>query len=228
MALSPKNSMSGLGCAAVPLSGVGNAEELRRLHIDVVHDLPGVGENLQDHLEVYVQYRCPQPVSLQPMMARKLLYGPYIAARWLLTKTGPGATNHFEAGGFARSNDEVTYPNLMFHFLPIAVRYDGSQPEGGHGWQLHVGPMYSDAIGSVKLRSNDPFEKPALYFCRSGRSGLTVEAPVLSTRSTPLTSTHAVTVKVAPSLLVAWTSVTEALPFCTKPFARYVSSTTCH
>ncbi len=146
------------------LSGVGNAEELRRLHIDVVHDLPGVGENLQDHLEVYVQYRCPQPVSLQPMMARKLLYGPYIAARWLLTKTGPGATNHFEAGGFARSNDEVTYPNLMFHFLPIAVRYDGSQPEGGHGWQLHVGPMYSDAIGSVKLRSNDPFEKPALIF----------------------------------------------------------------
>jgi choline dehydrogenase len=144
------------------LSGVGNAAELGALGVDVVHDLPGVGENLQDHLEVYIQYACKQPVSVQPAM--KWRNRPWIGARWLFLRSGPGATNHFEAGGFARSNDDVDYPNLMFHFLPIAVRYDGSAPAGGHGYQVHIGPMYSDARGSVKIKSTDPRAHPALRF----------------------------------------------------------------
>jgi choline dehydrogenase len=144
------------------LSGVGNARELERLGIDVVHDLPGVGENLQDHLEVYVQYACTQPVSVQP--ALKKWKRPFIGAQWLFLRSGPGATNHFEAGGFVRSNDDVAYPNLMFHFLPLAIRYDGTSPAGKHGYQVHVGPMYSDARGSVKIVSTDPRAHPALRF----------------------------------------------------------------
>ena len=118
------------------LSGVGNAAELRALGIDVVHDLPAVGQHMQDHLEVYVQHACKQPVSLQPNM--KMWRRPFIGLKWLFRK-GPGASNHFESGGFARSNDDVAYPNLMFHFLPIAVRYDGSSPAGGHGYQVLAG-----------------------------------------------------------------------------------------
>ncbi|MFF5208853.1 choline dehydrogenase [Streptosporangium sp. NPDC000396] len=144
------------------LSGVGNAAELGALGVNVVHDLPGVGENLQDHLEVYIQYGCKQPVSMQPAM--KWRNRPWIGAQWLFLRSGPGATNHFEAGGFIRSNEDVDYPNLMFHFLPIAVRYDGSSPSGGHGYQVHVGPMYSDARGSVKIKSTDPRVHPALRF----------------------------------------------------------------
>lgn len=144
------------------LSGVGNASELDHLGISVVADLPGVGENLQDHLEVYVQYGSKLPVSVAP--ALKWRNRPGVALRWALARSGPGATNHFEAGGFARSNDKVRYPNLMFHFLPIAVRYDGSSPAGGHGYQVHIGPMYSDSRGTVKLVSDDPFAKPALRF----------------------------------------------------------------
>ena len=144
------------------ISGVGNAHELSALGIDVVADLPGVGENLQDHLEVYVQYACKKPVSMQPML--KVWRRPFIGARWLFFRSGPGATNHFEAGGFTRSNSDVKYPNLMFHFLPLAIRYDGSAPSGGHGYQVHVGPMYSDARGSVKIKSTDPYVKPALRF----------------------------------------------------------------
>jgi choline dehydrogenase len=144
------------------LSGVGPADLLRGLGIDVVADLPGVGENLQDHLEVYVQYACKQPVSMAP--ALKWGNRPAIGAKWLFGRTGPGATNHFEGGGFARSNEEVAYPNLMFHFLPIAIRYDGSAPAGGHGYQVHIGPMYSDARGSVKITSTDPATHPALRF----------------------------------------------------------------
>jgi choline dehydrogenase len=144
------------------VSGVGNARELEALGVDVVHDLPGVGENLQDHLEVYVQYACTQPVSVQP--ALKKWKRPWIGAQWLFLRSGPGATNHFEAGGFVRSNDDVAYPNLMFHFLPLAIRYDGSQPAHKHGYQVHVGPMYSDARGSVKITSADPRVHPALRF----------------------------------------------------------------
>ncbi|TDD47474.1 choline dehydrogenase [Nonomuraea terrae] len=144
------------------VSGVGPRALLEPLGIKVVHDLPGVGENLQDHLEVYVQHACTRPVSQQPSLAwwRR----PFIGANWLFLRRGPGATNHFEAGGFIRSNDDVAYPNLMFHFLPIAVRYDGSAPAGGHGYQVHIGPMYSDARGSVRIRSADPRHKPALRF----------------------------------------------------------------
>ena len=144
------------------LSGIGNADELRAVGVEAVHDLPGVGENLQDHLEVYVQYASRQPVSMQPYL--KKWRWPDVGARWLFGRTGPGATNHFEGGGFVRGNDDVGYPNLMFHFLPIAVRYDGSAPAGGHGYQVHVGPMYSDARGSVKITSTDPRVHPALRF----------------------------------------------------------------
>ena len=144
------------------LSGVGNASELAALGIPVVADLPGVGENLQDHLEVYVQYGSKLPVSVAP--ALKWRKRPGVALRWALSRSGPGATNHFEAGGFVRSNDTVRYPNLMFHFLPIAVRYDGSAPAGGHGYQVHIGPMYSDSRGTVKLTLDSPFDKPALRF----------------------------------------------------------------
>jgi choline dehydrogenase len=144
------------------LSGIGNAVELRALGVDVVRDLPGVGEHLQDHLEVYVQHACTQPVSVAPGL--KHWRKPLIGAQWLFFRSGLGATNHFEAGGFVRSNDDVAYPNLMFHFLPVAVRYDGSAPAGGHGYQVHIGPMYSGARGSVKILSTDPRAHPALRF----------------------------------------------------------------
>jgi choline dehydrogenase len=143
------------------LSGVGNASELERLGIGPVVDVPGVGENLQDHLEVYVQYASKQPVSVAPAM--KYRNRPKVGLQWLLFRSGPGATNHFEAGGFVRGDDEVPYPNLMFHFLPLAIRYDGSAPQG-HGYQVHVGPMYSDARGTVKITSTDPRKHPALRF----------------------------------------------------------------
>jgi len=144
------------------LSGIGNADELTDLGVDVVHDLPGVGENLQDHLEVYVQHSCTEPVSMNPAMY--WYNAPWIGFQWLFLRRGPAATNHFEAGGFVRSNDEVPYPNLMFHFLPLAVRYDGTVPVRGHGYQVHVGPMYSNARGSVKIKSTDPRHHPALRF----------------------------------------------------------------
>lgn len=143
------------------VSGIGNETDLRSVGITPIHHLPGVGENLQDHLEVYVQQSCTQPVSLNPTM--KFWKRPFIGFAWLFRK-GPGASNHFEAGGFIRSNAEVKYPNLMFHFLPIAVRYDGTAPAGGHGYQVHIGPMYSNSRGSVKAVSADVRDKPALTF----------------------------------------------------------------
>ena len=143
------------------LSGVGNADELAPLGVEVVHHLPGVGENLQDHLEVYIQHASKQPVSMQPWTA--MWRRPLVWLMWLFRR-GPGATNHFEGGGFVRSNEEVAYPNLMIHFLPIAIRYDGSSPAKGHGYQIHIGPMYSDARGSVKITSANPTKHPALRF----------------------------------------------------------------
>jgi choline dehydrogenase len=144
------------------LSGVGNAQELGSLGVQVLENLPGVGENLQDHLEVYIQHSCTKPVSIAP--ALKWRNRPWIGLQWLLLRRGLGASNHFEGGGFVRSNEDVRYPNLMFHFLPLAIRYDGSMPAGGHGYQVHIGPMYSDARGSVKIRSLDPAVHPALRF----------------------------------------------------------------
>ena len=144
------------------LSGIGPADDLAALRIPVVQDLPGVGANLQDHLEVYVQHACTQPVSMYP--ALQWYNKPWVGAQWLFLRRGAAATNHFEVGGFVRSNDDVDYPNLMFHFLPVAIRYDGTSPSGGHGYQVHVGPMYSDARGWLKLRSTDPSVHPALRF----------------------------------------------------------------
>mgnify|MGYP001827429615 CR=1 FL=1 len=147
------------------LSGIGDPAHLEPLGVDMVHALPGVGENMQDHLEVYVQYACKQPVSMQKHLAhwRK----PWIGLQWLFHR-GPAATNHFEAGAFVKSNPDEPYPNLMFHFLPIAIRYDGSAPTGpmttGDGYQVHVGPMFSDSTGTVKIRSTDPREHPAVLF----------------------------------------------------------------
>jgi choline dehydrogenase len=144
------------------LSGIGDADRLRALGIDTVADLPGVGENLQDHLEVYVPYASKLPVSIAPGLRWR--HRPRIGLEWLFLRSGLGATNHFEGGGFVRSNDDVGHPNLMLHFLPIAIRYDGSSPTEGHGYQVHIGPMTSDARGSVRIRSADPRVHPALRF----------------------------------------------------------------
>ena len=144
------------------LSGLGDASLLGELDIDVVHELPGVGENLQDHLELYVQYACKQPVSLYPSL--KFYNQPWIGAQWLFAGTGAGASNHFEGGGFIRSNGRVTHPNLQYHFLPIAIRYDGSAPAQGHGYQVHVGPMNTDVRGHVRIHSADPRTYPRILF----------------------------------------------------------------
>jgi choline dehydrogenase len=144
------------------LSGVGDESLLQEQGVDVVQHLPGVGENLQDHLEVYIQYASKQPVSIAPGLRWRAR--PAIAYQWLFHRRGLGATNHFEGGGFARSNDQVDYPNLMFHFLPVAVRYDGSAPTEGHGYQVHIGPMYADTRGWVRIRSRDPLVHPSMQF----------------------------------------------------------------
>lgn len=143
------------------LSGVGPAALLESLDVDVVADLPGVGENLQDHLEVYVQHACKKPVSMAPHFQWRRR--PWIGLQWMFGR-GPGMTNHFEAGGFVRSNADVDYPNLMIHFLPLAIRYDGTQVTRGHGYQLHIGPMNSDVRGRLRIRSKDPKEPPYLRF----------------------------------------------------------------
>jgi len=141
------------------VSGIGDSEHLKKVGVEPVHHLPGVGANLQDHLEVYVQHSCTKPVSLNPML--KMRYRPFIGLQWLFRR-GAGSSNHFEGGGFIRGNDSFKYPNLMFHFLPIAVRYDGTAPAGGHGYQVHIGPMYSNSRGSVKIKSPDVRVKPEL------------------------------------------------------------------
>ncbi|MFK7873792.1 MAG: choline dehydrogenase [Oligoflexales bacterium] len=143
------------------LSGVGASQDLEGLDIKTIIDLPGVGENLQDHLEVYIQHSCTKPVSMNPAM--KWWRKPGIGLQWLFGK-GPAATNHFEAGGFIKGNEQVPYPNLMFHFLPLAVRYDGTAPANGHGFQVHVGPMFSDVRGHVKIQSKDPKQHPKVLF----------------------------------------------------------------
>jgi len=144
------------------LSGIGDADHLRRVGVTPVAHVPGVGENLQDHLEVYIQHACTQPVSIAPGL--DWWRRPLVGLQWLLFKQGLGASNHFEGGGFARSNDEVDEPNLMFHFLPIAVRYDGTAPTRGHGYQVHVGPMLFDVRGTLRIRSRDPRIAPELRF----------------------------------------------------------------
>jgi choline dehydrogenase len=144
------------------LSGVGPAAELADHGITVVHDLPGVGENLQDHLEFYFQVASKEPVTLFTHMTpfRKALIG----ARWIVAKDGLGSTNHFETGGFIRSRAGVRYPDIQFHFLPMAVNYDGSSLAREHGFQAHVGPMRSKSRGWVRLASANPLDHPKIFF----------------------------------------------------------------
>jgi choline dehydrogenase len=144
------------------LSGIGPAAELRSHGIGVVCERPGVGENLQDHLEFYFQVACRVPVSLYSVMNpwSKALIG----ARWLLRKDGLGATNHFESGGFIRSRAGIRYPDIQYHFLPVAVAYDGSSGASEHSYQAHVGPMRSKSRGWVRLASPDVRVKPKIRF----------------------------------------------------------------
>ncbi|MFM9913842.1 MAG: choline dehydrogenase [Methylophilaceae bacterium] len=143
-------------------SGVGSADLLRKLDIPLVHDLPGVGANLQDHLEIYQQYECKQPVSLAP--ALKLHNQPLIGAEWLFLGTGIGASNQFEAGGFIRSDDSFTWPNIQYHFLPVAINYDGSNPIKVHSFQAHMGSMRSPSRGRIQVKSKNPHEHPSILF----------------------------------------------------------------
>lgn len=144
------------------LSGIGPADHLNELGIDVVADRPGVGKNLQDHLELYIQQACTQPITLFKYWN---LWGKFkVGLQWLWNKTGPGATNAFESAAFVRSKPGVKYPDIQYHFLPIAVRYDGQAAAEGHGFQAHTGPMRSPSKGEVTLRSADPSEDPKIVF----------------------------------------------------------------
>ena len=144
------------------LSGIGNPEHLRNAGVQVRAELPGVGENLQDHLETYVQYACKEPITLYN--AINPLAKLRIGLEWMLTGTGLGATNHFESGGFIRSEAGVRHPDLQYHFLPMAVRYDGNAPATGHGYQAHVGPMRPTSRGHVRIRSADAKAAPEIVF----------------------------------------------------------------
>jgi choline dehydrogenase len=144
------------------LSGIGPAAHLAGLGIEPVADRPGVGANLQDHLELYVQMAARRPVSLYRYW--NPLGKAYVGARWLLTRTGPGASNQFESAAFVRSRAGVEYPDIQYHFLPLAVRYDGRAAAAGHGFQAHVGPMRSPSRGRVALASPDPAEPPRIRF----------------------------------------------------------------
>jgi len=144
------------------LSGIGPSAHLREHGIDVIADRPGVGANLQDHLELYVQMAATQPVSLFKYW--NLPGKAWVGARWLFTGTGPGASNQFESAAFIRSRAGIPYPDIQYHFLPIAVRYDGKVAAEGHGFQAHTGPMRSKSRGTVTLRSADPHATPVIRF----------------------------------------------------------------
>ncbi|MFT8369232.1 MAG: choline dehydrogenase [Acetobacter papayae] len=144
------------------LSGIGPAQELREHGISVLADRPGVGENLQDHLEFYFQVACTQPITLYSAMGPLAKLG--IGLRWLARKDGLGASNHFESCGFIRSRAGIEYPDIQFHFLPLAVTYDGKGLASSHGFQAHVGPMRSKSRGWVRLRSSNPEDKPLIAF----------------------------------------------------------------
>jgi choline dehydrogenase len=144
------------------LSGIGPADHLREHEIRVRADRPGVGANLQDHLEIYMQYKALKPVSLYTYY--NLLGKSRVGIEWLLQKTGLGASNQFESCGFICSGEGVDYPDIQYHFLPLAVRYDGKAAASGHGFQAHVGPMRSKSRGSVRLDSSDPEKPPVIHF----------------------------------------------------------------
>ena len=144
------------------LSGIGNKKDLEAVGIPCKVDLQGVGQNLQDHLEVYQQMECNEPISLYSYM--NPIGKGYIGARWLAFKDGLGASNHFEAGAFIRSHAGVEWANIQYHFLPLAISYDGKSMPKCHGYQVHVGPTRSMSKGWVKLKSKDPYEKPSIFF----------------------------------------------------------------
>ncbi len=144
------------------LSGIGSGEVLKSAGIDLIHDLPGVGANLQDHLEVYFQFKCKQPISLNGKLD---LFSKFlIGARWILTKGGLGATNHFESCGFIRSKAGIKYPDIQYHFLPAAMRYDGKAAVKGHGFQLHVGPNKPKSRGYIHVKTPYANDKPLIKF----------------------------------------------------------------
>jgi choline dehydrogenase len=144
------------------LSGIGNADDLKRLGIPVVQHLPGVGQNLQDHIETYVQYKCLQPITLYS--AQNPFNKLKIGLEWIFARSGLGATNHFETGGFIRTEPGVVHPDIQFHFLPMAVSYDGTAPASQHGYQVHVGPMRPTSRGAITLKSANPREYPRVLF----------------------------------------------------------------
>ena len=144
------------------LSGIGPAAHLAEHGIEVIADRPGVGANLQDHLEVYVQQECTQPITLYSKL--NLFSKALIGAEWLFFRSGIGASNQFEAAAFVRSRAGVKYPDIQYHFLPVAIRYDGRAAARAHGFQAHVGPMRSASRGSVRLRSGDPADAPVIRF----------------------------------------------------------------
>lgn len=148
--------------ALLQRSGIGPTAVLQRAGVDVVHNLPGVGENLQDHLEVYFQYKCMQPISLNSKL--DLVSKFLIGTRWMLTRTGLGATNHFESCGFIRSRAGIRYPDIQFHFLPAAMRYDGRAAFNGHGFQVHVGPNKPTSRGTISIQSASATEHPDIRF----------------------------------------------------------------
>jgi len=143
-------------------SGIGPAQVLKKAGIKVKHGLPGVGENLQDHAEIYIQFGCKQPITLNNKLG--LIGKALIGMRWLLFKDGLGATNHFEAGGFIRSDAKLKWPDTQFHFLPAAVRYDGKRPIKGHGFMILTGPNKPKSRGYVRVKSADPYEHPSILF----------------------------------------------------------------
>ncbi len=144
------------------LSGIGAADQLEKISVPVLIDLPGVGANLQDHLEVYVQQSCKQPISLYPVLKKSKQ--AMVLLEWMMKKRGLGTTNHFEAGAFIRSSAGVEHPDLQFHFFPVAANYDGSAPVKDHGYQAHMGPMRPTSRGTVRTVSNDPRVAPEIIF----------------------------------------------------------------
>jgi choline dehydrogenase len=157
IAASPINSPK-----ILQLSGIGPAQVLKAAGIPLVHHLPGVGENLHDHLEVYFQVKCKLPITLNDKLG--LISKGMIGAEWALLKTGLGSTNHFESCGFIRSAAGIEYPDIQYHFLPAAMRYDGKVAFAGHGFQVHVGPMRSKSRGHVRVTSSAPEESPEILF----------------------------------------------------------------
>jgi len=170
-------------------SGVGSSSLLKELDVPIIADVPGVGANLQDHLEIYIQYQCKKPVSIAP--AARWYNKPFVGLEWMLCGRGVGASNHFEAGGFIRSHDDFAWPNIQFHFLPIAVNYNGTDPIKIHSFQAHVGSMRSQSRGSVQLKSRNPHDHPRILFnymshpddWRELRAGIRITREIMQQRA---------------------------------------------